>query len=96
MGRDIIREKVIIQGQPYVDEPVFAQPKATPKLQRVVQRALLSRVVVDMKPAKSPLHLPEPVTADQTHTGPVPQQIGHERIRLQWMKPDGKGGLRPR
>ena len=27
---------------------------------------------------------------------PQPMQIGHERVRLQWMKPDGKGGLVPK
>lgn len=26
---------------------------------------------------------------------PVPLQIGYERVRLRWRKPDGKGGLRP-
>lgn len=27
---------------------------------------------------------------------PQPIQVGHERVRLQWMKPDGKGGLVPK
>ena len=27
---------------------------------------------------------------------PQPKLIGHDRVRLRWMKPDGKGGLIPR
>jgi hypothetical protein len=27
---------------------------------------------------------------------PQPIQVGHERVRLQWMKSDGRGGLVPR
>lgn len=27
---------------------------------------------------------------------PPPILTGHERVRLRWMKPDGKGGLVPR
>ena len=26
---------------------------------------------------------------------PKPVTIGHDRVRLRWMKPDGKGGLVP-
>lgn len=26
----------------------------------------------------------------------IVQQTGHERVRLRWMKPNGKGGLVPR
>ena len=28
--------------------------------------------------------------------GPQTITIGHQRVRLRWMKPDGKGGLVPR
>lgn len=27
---------------------------------------------------------------------PTPIVIAHERVRLRWMTPDGKGGLKPR
>ncbi len=27
---------------------------------------------------------------------PIQELVGHERVRLRWMKPDGRGGLKPK
>lgn len=43
---------------------------------------------------------PTQVSAAISHafgaTPPSPIIVGHERVRLRWMKPDGKGGLVPK
>ena len=76
-ARKIVREQVILEGQPYVDDPIVVKPKpgtAPNLLERSVAEALGSEV----------------------RKAPVPVTVGHERVKLRWMVPDGKGGLKPK
>lgn len=59
------------EGQPYVDEPIRANPKAVSEIAASIAKAF-------------DRSLPKSLT------------IGHQRVRLRWMKPDGHGGLVPR
>lgn len=60
--------------------------------QSYVDEAILAR------PVSSPSAIECAVARAFGRVVPVPESItiGHERVRLRWMTPDGKGGLKPR
>lgn len=66
-----IKESIERDGQSYIDEPIYAQPK---------DRTLVS-LLVEAAFNRGEVRLQRPVL------------LHHERVRLHWLKPDGKGGL---
>ena len=66
------------EGQRYVDEPVYVEPRVD---KNFILQASIAAIF-----SKQPMHfeLPKPIL------------VGHNRVRLRWMEPDGKGGLKPR
>lgn len=83
-------------GQPYVDQPVYAKPKL---VQRNVALALGDAppdpraklaCVFRHRDGRDTDRPWQPVQV------PMPLLVRYDRIALRWMKPDGKGGLVPR
>ena len=65
-----LRLEIIDDMQPYVDDPILANPRAD----------LVSPIACGVRAAFG-VRDPQPVT------------VGHIRVPLHWMKPDGKGGM---
>jgi hypothetical protein len=51
---------------------------------------------VDEPIVAMPKRLSTAVAVAFRHRAPKPITVGHERVMLRWMKPDGNGGLVPR
>lgn len=100
-----LRTTVQHEGQKYVDEPIYVQPKFEPgpMAARAVQRAMAAvleekqPVIATMAPALCCFAGPVEIRA----MPPAPERkppilVGYERVRLRWVKPDGKGGFEPK
>lgn len=66
--------KTVIEhdGQPYVDDPIYAHPKPVSAMEGSIGAAFNN-----LRKQKAIV-------------------TGYERVKLRWLKPDGKGGLIPR
>lgn len=81
MSKALLRPFVTTDGQAYVDEPVYVAPKPE----------AVSVIALSVAEAFNPR--PGALSHKQTLQ---PILVHHERVRLRWMKPNGKGGLVPR
>lgn len=96
MSSNQLRTKIRKDGQTYYDQAVVVAAKPVDRLGFSVRKAVSSTEVVGYTTPKSPLELPQPITAADLVGLPRPITVAHERVRLVWMTPDGKGGLKKR
>lgn len=108
MGQPL-KTSIDYRGQTYVDEPVYIQPKREHLLAaREVDQHVMAPIVNAlaeglMRREAVPVVIANPKREAEAEIRaflgegtlqPRPALlVGHERVRLRWMTPDGKGGL---
>lgn len=82
-----MRPSIQWDGQKYVDQPVFKVVSDPTKLAQIVSVIGNPIFLIPMRKQLPQTVLDKPVRI---------ADVEYHRVRLQWMKPDGKGGLVPR
>lgn len=89
-----IVEDIKRQGQPFVHEPVYEEISRGSRVAIHIENIAMCPVHVFGAQPKQPERPSDGCLMQRLYTkGLLREQIGHERVRLRWMKPDGRGGL---
>ena len=90
-----IRLGISRAGQPYYDEPVYAEPKAE-LMQGFIERAIRMLEIVGYTETGRLIDNLAPITRADLWRPLPPILVAYQKINLRWMKPNCKGGLVPR